>query len=507
MAIPIRQYITRMTPKGWAMLGGSVAAAIVFLMLVMNFASAKSYTTLETGMDPAQTGKITSSLDAKGIGYQIQNGGTALAVDSSQVSQARIALATAGLLGVGSQQPGFSLLDKSALGASNFQQQVTYQRALEGQLDQTIEQIQGVDSATVNLVLPNQQAQLFGDNSQASTASVLLSDSSTLDPSAVKGIAELVASSVQGLSDQKVTITDSSGQLLWPSSGQGVAGGATSKQGVENQYDAQMAAAATGLLAQTLGPGKAQVVVNADVNANQATSDTLVYGKKGVALTQQTQTETLKGGNGTAGGTTGTIPAYAATAGSTSSNYNNKSSNTTYGVDKTVTHSVIAPGAVNNQTVSVLVDKSVPASAIPAIRSAVAGAVGLNAKRGDSLSISQIAFNNKPAATTASPASPTKMLGYAKYAVAGLGALLFLFFMRRNIKRREREVFAGQPTWLRELETPRPLAALASGVDDEPADIKRLRSPVNVPKRQVEELVERDPDRVAQQVRAWMSED
>ena len=502
----IRQFITKLTPKGWAMIGGSVAAAIVFLMLVMNFASAKSYSTLETGLDPAQTGKVTSALDAKGIGYQIQNGGTALAVDSNQVSQARIALATAGLLGVGSTQPGFELLNNSQLGASNFQQQVTYQRALEGQLDQTIEQIQGIDSATVNLVLPNQQDQLFGDNTQTSSASVLLSDSGSLDPSAVKGIAELVASSVQGLSDQKVTITGSSGQLLWPASGSGADGSATSKQGAENQYDAQMAAAATGLLAQTLGPGKAQVVVNADVNANQATSDTLVYGQKGVPLTQQSQTETLKGGNGTAGGTTGTIPAYAATAGSSSSNYNNKTSNTTFGVDKTVTHSVIAPGAVNSQTVSVLVDKSVPASALPAIKNAVAGAVGLNAKRGDSLSISQIAFA-KPATTTASPSSPTKMLGYAKYAVVAIGALLFLFFMRRNLKRREREVFAGQPTWLRELETPRPLAALASGVDDEPTEVKRLRSPINVPKRQVEELVERDPDRVAQQVRAWMNED
>jgi flagellar M-ring protein FliF len=502
----IRQFITKLTPKGWAMVGGSAAAAIVFLMLVMHFASTKSYTTLETSLDPAQTGKITSALDAKGIGYEIQNGGTALAVDSGQVSQARIALATAGLLGVGSQQPGFTLLDKTSLGASNFQQQITYQRALEGQLDQTIEQIQGVDSATVNLVLPSQQDQLFGENGPSSSASVLLSDSGNLDPSAVRGIASLVASSVQGLSNQKVTITDSSGALLWPTSGGDAAGGPTSKQSVENQYDAQMAAAATGLLAQTLGPGKAQVVVNADVNANQATSDILTYGKKGVPLTQQSQTETLKGGGGTAGGTTGTIPAYAATGGSSSSNYNNKSSNTTYGVNKTVTHSTIAPGGVNSQTVSVLVDKSVPASAIPAIKNAVAGAVGLNAKRGDSLSISQIAFA-KPATTTAGPSSPTKMLGYAKYAVIGLGALIFLFFMRRNIKRREREVFGGQPTWLRELETPRPLAALASGADDEPTDIKRLRSPVNVPKRQVEELVERDPDRVAQQVRAWMSED
>ncbi len=507
MALPVRQYISKMTPKGWAMLGGSVAAAIVFLMVVMNFASAKSYSTLETGLDPAQTGKITSALDAKGIGYQIQNGGTALAVDSSEVSQARIALATAGLLGVGSTQPGFELLNSSQLGASNFQQQVTYQRALEGQLDQTIDQIQGVDSATVNLVLPDQQDQLFGDNGPSSSASVLLSDSSTLDSSAVKGIAELVASSVQGLSDQKVTITDSSGELLWPTSGAGAAGGDTSQQSIDNQYDAQMAAAATGLLTQTLGAGKAQVVVNADVNANQATSDSLVYGKKGVPLTAQTQTETLKGGNGTAGGTAGTIPAAAATTGgSSNSNYSNKTANTTYGVNKTVTHTTIAPGAVNSQTVSVLVDKSVPASSIPAIKNAVAGAVGLNAKRGDTLSISQIAFAKAPVAK-ASPTSPTKMLGYAKYGVVGLGALLFLFFMRRNLKRREREVFSGQPTWLRELETPRPLAALASGADEDPTDIKRLRSPVNVPKRQVEELVQRDPDRVAQQVRAWMSED
>src|SRR5215468_926633 len=126
----IRQYISKMTPKGWAMVGGSVAAAIVFLMVVMNFASQQSYTTLQTGLDPAQTGKITSALDAKGIGYQLQNGGTALAVNASQVSQARIALATAGLLGAGSQQPGFELLNNSQLGASNFQQQVTYQRAL-----------------------------------------------------------------------------------------------------------------------------------------------------------------------------------------------------------------------------------------------------------------------------------------------------------------------------------------------------------------------------------------
>ncbi|MGZ4182411.1 MAG: flagellar basal-body MS-ring/collar protein FliF [Solirubrobacteraceae bacterium] len=495
------QLASKMTPKGWAMVGGAAAVAIVFLVLIFNFASKPSYSTLITGVDPTQTGKITSTLSTKGIGYQIQNNGTALAVQSDKTGEARIALATAGLLN-GTSQPGFELFDKQQLGASNFQQQITYQRALEGQLDQTIEGIQGVSSAQVQLVLPNPQDQLFSDSTQSSSAAVLLSNSTTLDPNSVKGIAQLVASSVPGLQLNKVTITDSSGTPLWPNSdGSSGDGSALSQQSANQKYDSLTAAQVGAMLTQTLGPNKAEVQVSAQVDANQATSDTLTYGKKGVPLQSQTQNESLTGAGGTGGvaGTAGNIPAAAQTAGASGSNYKNKTNNTTYGVDKTVTHAVIAPGAVKSQSVSVLVDKSVPASSLPALKAAVAGAVGLNAKRGDTLSISQIAFAKPTTPATAS--APNKMLGYAKYALVGLGALIFLFFMTRMIKRRERESF-GQPTWLRELETPRPLAALSGG-----GDTQVLAAPVNVPRRQVEQLVEREPDRVAQQVRAWMSED
>src|ERR1700757_2652406 len=107
--MPLRQLVTRLSPRGWAVVGGSIAVAILFLVIVLRFASAPRYSTILTGLDPAQTGKITSTLDTKGISYEIQNGGTALAVQSSQTSQARIALAGAGLLG--SSQPGMSLFD------------------------------------------------------------------------------------------------------------------------------------------------------------------------------------------------------------------------------------------------------------------------------------------------------------------------------------------------------------------------------------------------------------
>ncbi len=507
--------LKKLSPKGWAMIGGSAAVGIAFLVIMMQMVSAPSYSTLMAGIDPSQTGKIESTLSGQGISYELQNNGTAIAVQSGQTAQARVALATAGLLT--NQQPGFALLNNSSLGQSNFQQQVTYERALEGQLASTIQTINGVSSATVNLVLPNSQDQLFANNTQPATASVLLG-SSGLTASQVRGIAQLVSSSVPSLSINKVTITGPDGSLLWPNgNSDGSTGGLLAAQTASQKYDSTMAGVVDAMLAQTLGAGKAQVMINANVNANQATTDALTYAKKGVPLTQQSTTETLKGGGGGAGGAAGTasnIPAYTTTGGGgANSNYSNKSKSTTYGVDKTVTHTIVAPGAVNQQSVSVLVDKSVPAAELPAIKSAVANAVGLQAKRGDTLSLGQLAFAKQPASTTPTATATSSYMKYAKYGLGGLGSLVFLIFAGRLLRRRERENFAGQPTWLRELESPRTLASLeqrqatAQMSAVQPTEVMALRPPVNVARRQVEDLVERDPERVAQQVRAWMSEE
>src|SRR5919112_5817125 len=112
----VRNLIANMTPKGRLMLGGSVAAVVLLVFFMMRIAGSPSYTTVMAGIDPAQTGKITAALDAKGIKYEIQNNGTALAVDKSQMADARIALAEKGL--PQSSQPGMELFDKQKLGAS-----------------------------------------------------------------------------------------------------------------------------------------------------------------------------------------------------------------------------------------------------------------------------------------------------------------------------------------------------------------------------------------------------
>jgi flagellar M-ring protein FliF len=505
--MPFRTLLANTTPKGKAVIAASAVGLLVLMVVMFKVASAPSYATMLTGLDPAETGKITAALDEKGVAYELRNNGTALAVVKGSVPQARIALAEKGLPGKG--QPGFELFDKQKLGASDFQQKVTYQRALEGQIASTIGQVQGVAGAQVSLVLPEDQ--LFSEEQSPATAAVLLSGSSTgLDPSAVRGIASLVSSSVKGLKPQNVSITDSAGQLLWPNGDSAAAtGGGVNKLTAQSRYNATLAGSLDAMLAQTLGPGKAHVQVSSDLNVDQSTLDKLTYAKKGVPLKQTNETERLAGGGagggGGAAGSASNLPGYAqAGGGGANSNYQRRSTQTDFGVDKTVQRTKVAPGQVNRLSVGLVVDKAVPPAQVAQLRNAVSAAAGIDPKRGDTLAVSQVAFA-KPATTPAAgPAA--SVMSYAKYGAAGLGLLAFLFFLTRHLKRRERESL-GEPTWLRQIEAPTTLADLEAGrtarMPAIPAEMPGP-SPARV---NAESIAEKDPERVAQQIRTWMQED
>ena len=334
-----------MTMRQRLMLAGSALAVIVVAYFLFSLATKPSYSMLSTGLDPAQTGKMTAALDAQGIGYELRNNGTALAVEKTKSAQAQIALADAGLSGSGTTEP-WAGFDKQKLGSSSFQQKVAYQRALEAQIAQTVGQVDGVSGAQVQLTMPDDQ--LFADEAKPATAAVLLSgDSSSLQPGAVRGIANLVASSVQDLKTDNVTITDGSGQMLWPA-GDGVSGaGALSKPAAEARYAAGEEASLNAMLVRMLGPNKAQVQVNADLNVDDTSVEKLQYGKKGTPLQQTIENERLRGsaaaGGRGAAGTASNVPGYAGAAGGAggNSNYTNKKESTDYGVDKTVTHTKV----------------------------------------------------------------------------------------------------------------------------------------------------------------------
>src|SRR4051794_7862267 len=511
---PFLQNILALPAKTKALLGVSAFAVLAIAFIMLKIATAPSYALMSSGLDPAQTGKITTALDAQGIAYEVRSNGTSLAVQKSQVAQARIALASAGVDASGSgSQPGFELLDQSKLGSSQFQQQVTYQRALEGEIARTLNGVEGVTGATVQIVMP--QDDLFQDTATPATAAVMLQNSAdTLQPGAVRGIAQLTASSVKSLKTDNVTITDGSGQLLWPSGDGGSAGGAgATKQAAEARYDRQLETQLNAMLVQTLGPGKAQVQVNADLNVDKTTLKQLSYAKKGVPMKTTSDVEKLKGAGAAAGGTAGTgsnIPPYSAgnAGGSGNSNYNHSVKSTDWAIDKKITSTDVAPGAVNKLNVALMVDKSVPPATVAQLKQTIAAAAGVNTTRGDTVQSAQMAFA-KPATPKTGPV-PTTLLAPLKWVGLGLGSLLFLFFMTRGMRKREGENL-GTPSWLTEIEEPMTLAQLeqqTAGTALEQASTTML--PPRVPDaslHQLDQLMEREPERVAAQVKAWMAED
>src|SRR4051794_8476471 len=489
----------------------SAVAILGVAFLLLRLAGAPSYDLISSGLDPAQTGKVSAALDTAGIAYELRNNGTALAVEHSQVAQARVALGTAGV-SAGSSNAGFELFDQQKLGASQQQQDVTYQRALEGEIANTINAVSGVSNAQVQLVMPKDA--LFADPATPATAAVMLGNPvDTLQPGATAGIAQLVASSVQGLKTDEVTITDSTGQLLWPqgdAAGGGVGAGAT-KQAAEARFASNLEARLNTMLASTLGPGKAQVQVNADLNMDKTTKNTLVYSKKGVPSEVTNDTETLKGSGSTSGGAAGTganIPTYSGSAstGGGNSNYKHVVKTQKNALNKLVTTTDVAPGAINKLNVALVVDKSVPPATVASLQKTIASAAGVNTSRGDTISATQMAFAKPPAAKTGPV--PTTLLGPLKWVGLGLASLLFLFFMSRALRRREGQELAG-PAWLTEIEEPVRLAEL-----EERPQVMEAPATITLPPRvpdgnlqALDQLMEREPERVAAQVKQWMSED
>ena len=496
--------IKELTPRARIGLGVALLGVVVVAFFLLKLATAPSYATVMSGIEPANSDKITSALAERGVSYELTDGGTALAVEKSQISEARVALANAGVNGGSGDQPGFELLDEQKLGASDFQQRVTYQRALEGEIAKTVGQIDGVNGAEVQLTLPEDK--LFSSESTPATAAVLLSGGASLDGNQVRGIAGLVSSSVTGLKADKVTITDGNGQMLWPN-GSGD-GGSSAKTAAQAKYASQVEADVNDMLARTLGPNKARVEVSADLNMDQASKEELAYANKGTALETEKDVEKLDG-NGAAGGTAGTaanIEGSTAAGGTGNSKYDHSITKSTFGVGKTVTKTKVAPGSVEKMQIALLADSSV---AVPQsdLESMVSAAAGLDPARGDTIAFSQLKFATTPAVKTSPiPVTPTGIIAALKYILAGLAAIVFLFLASRALRRREATDLA-EPRWLSEIESPRPLSELVASLEsgnDRTAEMNALEAGNSRDK--LAAVAAQDPERLARQLRQWMTE-
>jgi len=495
--------------RGQLTLVGSALLVVATMVVLFTYASRTSYVTLMSGVEPAQSAEVTQALESAGIAYRLGAGGSEISVPEDDTATARIALAKQGL--PSDAHVGFELFDEKKLGATEFQQRVDYERALEGEVARTVEGIDGVRRAQVQLVLPDKR--LFADDAEQPTAAVLLDAGGALDATIVRGIAHLVSSSVEGLEPSQVTVADESGTLLWPE-GQAAGSGVSARLQAEQRYAAQLSAQANSMLVATLGPDKAQARVRAELQLDEKTIDKVTYAKKGTPLEVSLDEETLDSSG--AAGTTGSsstgakVPAYAGAAqGGGGSKYSKTADRTSFGVDKTVERTTVVPGKVERIDVALLVDESVPKNQVDAIAQAVSSIAGVQLKRGDTLAVSRVRFTEPPAAEQGPAGGAAGLLSdplrLARTAGLVLGIAGFLFFVRRALRRREHDPVL-EPTWLREIEQTLPLASLEAPSSPVRPALDPAAEAREALRGEVEQIARTQPEQIAAQVSTWMKD-
>ena len=195
------------TTKKQRYIGLGVLAAVLLLIFGGSFwyGSKPEMVPLFTNMETKDAGEVAAKLKEAKVAYDIQETklGTTILVPARNVHSARLDLATQGLP---RGHKGFELFDDSKLGVTEFQNKVNYLQALQGELTRTIEQIDVIEKARVHIVLPEDS--LYKKHEKPATASIMLklAPQMKLSKKEIKGIVNLTAHSIQGLTPQNITM-------------------------------------------------------------------------------------------------------------------------------------------------------------------------------------------------------------------------------------------------------------------------------------------------------------
>ncbi len=463
---------------------------------------------------------IVEELNAAGVSYTLTDGGQTIMVAKDAVYDLRLQMSGQGL--PAGSDTGYALLDEQGITTSEFQQQTTYRRALEGELSKTLESLDSVNSAIVHVALPEDE--VFVTDQAEPTASVLLdlAAGTTLSGEQIQAVTNLVSSSVENMTPEQVTVTDTSGQVL-SSPGAGISSAAgDARSQVELDTQNRLAANAQQILDRVLGPNRAVVSVRADVDLDQrdTTSKTYTYAEGTPPVSESTTTEDYTGAGGAVvGGVLGpeNMPDAAENAGGGDSSYTKESTTANNAVGETTEVVQAAPGGLNRLTVSVVMDDAVAANLPQAQLTALVGnAVGLDQARGDAITVAVMPFD-----TTAADAAAAEMeaareaeAGEQMWSMIRTGgiaagiALVVLVVWLRSRKRGEveedYEPLELTDDMLAELDRIR-----ISSVREEPVD--NLAAELEAAERQkvrgeISAMVSEKPDEVAAMLRGWLTE-
>jgi len=386
---------------------------------------------LFTGLAPEDAAGIVQKLREAGVEYRLPESGTSVLVPSARLPELRLTMAAAGLPKTG--RIGFELFDKTNLGATEFTEHINHQRALEGELERSVMSLAEVEQARVHITFPKDS--VFLDSQQPAKASVLvkIKPGARLAPQNVQAINHLVASAVEGLAPEAVSVLDMNGNLLGaPRAPDSLDGPGPSEAVLDYRHkiEADLIAKINSTLEPLLGANKFRAGVSVECDFTGGDESEEIFDPARSVMTSSQRTEDSAAPPAASGvpGTASSLPRPTSRPGGGSGRTSRLTENIQYQSSRTVKKTHLPAGTVRKMSVAVLVDQDLtwerdkngfrrvlaapPPEKLKIIHDLVAGVTGFSADRGDQLMVESLPFEStltlEPPALPAAPAPPSQ---------------------------------------------------------------------------------------------------
>ncbi|HUK46990.1 MAG TPA: flagellar basal-body MS-ring/collar protein FliF [Terriglobales bacterium] len=498
------------------MLAVGALAVTATLWVFVGWMSKPKFVTLYSGLSPQDAQALGARLAAANISYQLSPDGASVEVPADQLDNARLKTASQGL--PRNARLGFELFDTPNWAGSDFTEKVNYQRALEGELERTIESMSEIQSVRVHLVMPSES--LFNEEEHEAKAAVIVKTrSGGLSEQARIAIPQLVASAVDRLRPENVTLVDADTNTPML---RGHHPGDLSSPDLEQELAKKIVTT----LEPVVGAEHVRASVHVEYDTSSSDDTDEIYDPKSAAtLTQQKSEETAGGAApggvaGTASNTPGTAPPAVTLS---SDNQASRSESESFAVSKDVRHTVQPPGRIRRVAAAVLVDDAIDTSNGKAVRrkrtpeemkqieQLAAAAIGLDTQRNDTLAVQNLSFQEAPAEQPPPPSKTerARQILVEWSAVLRYVGVTFLFIfvyliVLRPIKKQILTTFRELPSRL-ERNTKEMKAKSTPEIElPEGSEQGKLATAL---KRELTEKVKTEPAAASRLVQSWIRED
>ncbi len=518
----LKQFLEGLSLRQRVLLGGGAVLVAGVLWLFVTLLGQPKYVTLYSGLRPEEAQNLATHLAAKNISHQISADGASLLVPEDKLDASRLETAASGL--PRSARLGFELFDTPNWAGSDFTEKVNFQRALEGELERTLSTLSEVESVRVHLVLS--QESLFTEQEHEAKAAVIIKTRGRqLSEEAQRAIPQLVASAVDRLRPENVTVVDADSNTPLLHDRDGVGAHAFG-------LDEELAKTLIHTLEPVVGADhvRASVHVEYELGTSEDTQET--YDPKATATLTQEHSEENSTGAAPAGvpGTASNVPSAKPPAASAAAaeQSSSKSDATTYAVSKSLHHSVEPAGRVRRIAAAVLVDDAVEmseqagkpvttrrkrtAEEIKEIERLAQAAIGIDAQRGDVLAVENLSFQQPPAETLPAPTRAERWKHMAQpwaWSLRYIGlALLFLivyWMVLRPVKKQAMAAFRELPGKV----VGRLAPASAGGVQlpEEGGSEEPVGKRTTQLKRMLTEKVKAEPEAASRLIQGWVEQE